>query len=89
MDGKAQRRLAMAAAAFWSSEHRQSEEQLARTTNELARCQVERRFLRDDVLVKDAYLATLRQQVAQSQQAHEDLRAARERLDDLDCRTRR
>jgi 2-polyprenyl-3-methyl-5-hydroxy-6-metoxy-1,4-benzoquinol methylase len=64
-------------------EHRQSEEQLAKTTTELARCQVERRFLRDDVLVKDAYLATLRQQVSQSEQAHEDLRAARERLDDL------
>jgi SAM-dependent methyltransferase len=64
-------------------EHRQSEEQLAKTTTELARCQVERRFLCDDVLVKDAYLATLRQQVSQSQQAHEDFRAARERLDDV------
>lgn len=58
----------------------ESEEQLAKTTNELARCQVERRFLRDDLLVKDAYLATLRQQVSQCQLAHEQLRAASERL---------
>jgi SAM-dependent methyltransferase/uncharacterized protein YoxC len=61
----------------------QSEERLTRTTNELTRCQVERRFLRDDVLVKDAYLATLRHQVSQCQQAQEDLRAASERLGDL------
>jgi 2-polyprenyl-3-methyl-5-hydroxy-6-metoxy-1,4-benzoquinol methylase len=58
-------------------ERRHSEEQLARTTAELERCQMERRFLRDDVLVKDAYLATLRQQ------AQSDTRAMTERLDSL------
>ena len=61
----------------------QSEEQLARTTEELTRCQLERRFLRDDVLVKDAYLATLRQQATLRRQSHTDVRALTDRLDQL------
>jgi len=61
----------------------QFEDRLEKATTELARYQVERRLLRDDVLVKDAYLAELRRQVSQSQQAQEDLRAAHERLDAL------
>jgi 2-polyprenyl-3-methyl-5-hydroxy-6-metoxy-1,4-benzoquinol methylase len=83
------RRSAEAAAAV-SENHRraererqQSEEQLARMNDELVRCQRERRLLRDDVLVKDAYLATLRQQATVRQQSHADIRALTERLDDL------
>jgi DNA repair exonuclease SbcCD ATPase subunit len=64
-------------------ERRHSEEQLARTTDELVRCQLERRFLRDDVLLKDAYLATLREQVAQLQRSHENIAILAERLDNL------
>ncbi len=60
-----------------------SEEQLARATNELVRCQQERRFLRDDVLVKDAYLARLRQQATERQHSHADIRALSERVDEL------
>jgi len=56
-------------------QRRQAEEQLARTTDELVRCQLERRFLRDDVLVKDSYLATLRQQAIQLQQSHAEIQA--------------
>lgn len=64
----------------------QSENQLARTTDELVRCQLERRFLRDDVLVKDAYLATLRQMAAQQQQSDADVAGLHERLDELAAR---
>jgi septal ring factor EnvC (AmiA/AmiB activator) len=64
-------------------ERQQFEEQLARTAEELARCQLERRFLRDDVLVKDAYLTTLREQAMLRQQSHADMRALTERLADL------
>jgi len=64
-------------------EHHQSEEQLARTTDELMQCQLERRFLRDDVLLKDAYLANLREQVSQLQRSHADMRVLVERLDNL------
>ena len=64
-------------------QRQQSEEQLVRTTDELVRCQLERRFLRDDVLVKDAYLATLREQATQRQESHADIRVLTERLDDL------
>ena len=63
--------------------HQQSEEQLARTTEELMRCQQERRFLRDDVLLKDAYLATLREQASQLQRSQADTRVLAERLDNL------
>jgi 2-polyprenyl-3-methyl-5-hydroxy-6-metoxy-1,4-benzoquinol methylase/cell division septum initiation protein DivIVA len=45
-----------------------AEEQLSAATDALARCQVERRFLRDDVVVKDAYLATLREQLTGHQE---------------------
>jgi septal ring factor EnvC (AmiA/AmiB activator) len=64
-------------------ERRQFEEQLARTTESLARCQLEQRFLRDDVVVKDAYLTTLREQAMLRQQSHADMRALTERLEDL------
>jgi len=64
-------------------ERRHSEEQLARTTDELVRCQRERRFLRDDVLLKDAYLATLREQVARLQRSHANIGILAERLDKL------
>jgi 2-polyprenyl-3-methyl-5-hydroxy-6-metoxy-1,4-benzoquinol methylase len=64
-------------------ERRHSEEQLARTTDELVRCQLERRFLRDDVLLKDAYLATLREQVTQLQRSHANISIVVERLDNL------
>ena len=50
--------MAAAREELWRSElgRRHSEEQLARTMDELVRCQQERRFLRDDVLLKDTYL---------------------------------
>jgi chromosome segregation ATPase len=64
-------------------ERRHSEEQLARTTDVLARCHRERRFLRDDVLLKDAYLATLREQVARLQRSHANIGILAERLDNL------
>jgi septal ring factor EnvC (AmiA/AmiB activator) len=60
-----------------------SDEQLTRTMDELARCQLERRFLRDDLLVKDAYLATLREQATRRNQADADIRALTETLADL------
>jgi 2-polyprenyl-3-methyl-5-hydroxy-6-metoxy-1,4-benzoquinol methylase len=64
-------------------ERQQSEKQLVRTTDELVRCQLERRFLRDDVVLKDAYLATLRQQATQHRQTHAENGVLTERLDDL------
>jgi 2-polyprenyl-3-methyl-5-hydroxy-6-metoxy-1,4-benzoquinol methylase len=64
-------------------ERRHSEEQLARTKDELVRCQLEQRFLRDDVLLKDAYLATLREQVTQLQRSHANSSIVAERLDNL------
>ena len=64
-------------------ERRHSEEQLARTTDELIRCQQERRFLRDDVLLKDAYLASLREQVTRLQRSHANIGILAERLDNL------
>ena len=64
-------------------EHHQSEKQLARTTDELMQCQLERRFLRDDVLLKDAYLANLREQVSELQRSHAEVRVLEERLDNL------
>jgi hypothetical protein len=60
-----------------------SEERLTTTTTELERCQLERRFLRDDVLVKDAYLATLRQESTQRNQVRADISGLTERLDRL------
>jgi 2-polyprenyl-3-methyl-5-hydroxy-6-metoxy-1,4-benzoquinol methylase len=87
-----QRRSAAAAAVLGDElrcselEREQFEQQVARTTDELVRCQLERRFLRDDVLVKDAYLATLRQHATQNQQAHADIAALNEKLDDLTAR---
>jgi hypothetical protein len=67
-------------------QRQRSEEQLARTAEELVRCQLERRFLRDDVLVKDAYLATLRQQATQRQRSQVDVRVLTEKLADLTTR---
>jgi hypothetical protein len=83
-------RRSVEAAAAISEDLRRSEleaqqcrERLAQTSDELVHCQLERRFLRDDLLVKDAYLATLRQQLSQRQQSDADIRALRERVDDL------
>jgi 2-polyprenyl-3-methyl-5-hydroxy-6-metoxy-1,4-benzoquinol methylase len=87
--GEEHRRSAEALALFRENlrrselERQQSEEQLAKTTTELERCQVERRFLRDDVLVKDAYLATLRQQSTLWRQAHVYIGALTDRLNSL------
>jgi 2-polyprenyl-3-methyl-5-hydroxy-6-metoxy-1,4-benzoquinol methylase len=87
-----QRRSAAAVAALGDElrcsqlQREQFEKQLAGTTEELARCQLERRFLRDDVLVKDAYLATLRQQATQSRQSDADIAGLNEKLDDLTAR---
>ena len=64
-------------------ERRRSDEQLARATDDLASCQLERRFLRNDVMVKEAYLATLRQQALQRQQLNEEVRVLTERLSAL------
>ena len=74
-------RLAGVPALGAKSQH--LEEQLARTTDELVRCQQERRFLRDDVLLKDAYLATLREQVTRLQRSHPNIGILAERLDSL------
>jgi hypothetical protein len=46
-------------------------EQSAAATDELVQCRVERRFLRDDVVVKDAYIATLREATARLEHAAE------------------
>lgn len=62
-------------------EDRRSKERLAQMSAELAHCQMERRFLRDDLLVKDAYLATLREQISQRQESDVEIRALRERVD--------
>jgi hypothetical protein len=51
-------------------------QQLDATANELSRCQVQVRFLRDDVVVKDKYLATLREEAALTQQAMNATEAA-------------
>jgi SAM-dependent methyltransferase len=45
-------------------ERERLEEQLAGTAQELEQCRVEQRFLRDDLAVKDAYLASLREENA-------------------------
>jgi SAM-dependent methyltransferase len=45
-------------------ERQRLERLLESKIDELSRCQRERRFFRDDVMVKDAYLATLREEAA-------------------------
>jgi hypothetical protein len=49
-------------------------EQLSAATDELVQCRVERRFLRDDVVVKDAYIATLRETTARLEHSAEQQR---------------
>jgi 2-polyprenyl-3-methyl-5-hydroxy-6-metoxy-1,4-benzoquinol methylase len=66
-------------------ERRGLEDELERTNSELRRCQIEWRFLREDVIVKDTYLATLRdrsvQQAAEHQRLQECVHSLSNRLD--------
>jgi 2-polyprenyl-3-methyl-5-hydroxy-6-metoxy-1,4-benzoquinol methylase len=81
------RRSAESAVAISQTLHRselegqRSNERLAQTSAELVHCQLEGRFLRDDLLVKDAYIATLREQASQRHESDVEIRALRQKID--------